>query len=188
MKKKNNKHNFAARIIRALRLNFIKLLRAPGGVKKISLGFSIGFGLEMVVISTASLIYLLFYPIVRLSGGSLPAAIIGNVIGKLTFLPIVLMPLAKKLGEQLYPSHGGPRFREHSWTELFSGNWSVLYDILHGGLHILIGMSVFGLIFGVISYFVIQVLYNRAHHRRMEKRRVSRSRRAAKAAVAAVKH
>ncbi len=84
-KQSKKKYNVFQNIWRAIRLNFIKLLRAPGGVKKISLGFAIGFALEMIVISTASLVYLVFYPVVRLSGGSLPAAIVGNVVGKLTF-------------------------------------------------------------------------------------------------------
>lgn len=175
--KSKKKYNMFQNIWRAIRLNFIKLLRAPGGVKKISLGFAIGFGLEMIVISTASLVYLVFYPIVRLSGGSLPAAIVGNVVGKLTFLPIVLMPFAKQVGAWIYPSHypvhvRGGRLHEHSFMELFHGNWSVFRDLLHGGLHILIGMSIFGVVLGIISYFVIQVLYNRSLHKRLEKRKL----------------
>src|SRR4051794_4376026 len=103
MNKKHKKHNFFQRIGRAFKLNFLKLLRSPGGAKKVSLGFAIGFGLEMVVLSTASLIYIVFLPMVRIARGSLPAAIIGNVIGKLSFLPVLLLPLAKKIGKLVYP-------------------------------------------------------------------------------------
>jgi uncharacterized protein (DUF2062 family) len=168
VKQTNKKFNWFRRIPRAIRYNFIKLLRSPEGVKKVSLGFAIGFGLEMIVLPTASLIYLLFYPIVRLCGGSLPTAIIGNVIGKLTFLPIILLPFAKKIGELIYPTRYGDevvRFH-HPFYELVHGNFSFLWDIFHGGLHILIGQSVFGLILGVASYFAVYHLYERSRKRR----------------------
>src|SRR3954471_17905961 len=97
--KQQKKYNFHQRVARVFKLNFIKLFRSPGGAKKVSLGFAIGFGLEMLVISSASLIYILFVPIVRLAKGSLPASIIGNVIGKLTLLPVILLPFARKLGK-----------------------------------------------------------------------------------------
>lgn len=177
MNSQKSKANRFARLTRALKLNFLKLLRAPGGAHKVSTGFAIGFGLELIVISTASLIYLVFYPIVRLSGGSLPAAIVGNVIGKLTFLPILLMPLAKQIGSWILPAHSmgqGP-VHESALMELFRGNWSALSELLLGGLDILAGMSVFGVILGSISYFVVKFFYVRAlrrrHERRLEKRR-----------------
>ncbi|MBP2001592.1 uncharacterized protein (DUF2062 family) [Paenibacillus shirakamiensis] len=174
--KKYSKHHFVNKLYRAFKLNFLKLLRTPGGVKKVSLGFSVGFGLEMIVISTACLVYLIFYPIVKLSGGSVPAAIIGNVIGKLTFLPILLMPFAKKIGEMIYPvrtgeQSGSPMVKEPSIMDIFQGDFTAVRDILHGGLHILIGMSIFGAVLGVISYYVIQFFYNKTAKRRLEKRR-----------------
>lgn len=179
MNSQKSKANRFARLTRALKLNFLKLLRAPGGAHKVSTGFAIGFGLELIVISTASLIYLVFYPIVRLSGGSLPAAIVGNVIGKLTFLPILLMPLAKQIGSWILPAHSmgqGP-VHESALMELFRGNWSALSELLLGGLDILAGMSVFGVILGFISYFVVKFFYIRAlrrrHERRLEKRRLA---------------
>lgn len=179
MNSQKSKANRFVRLTRALKLNFLKLLRAPGGAHKVSTGFAIGFGLELIVISTASLIYLVFYPIVRLSGGSLPAAIVGNVIGKLTFLPILLMPLAKQIGSWILPapSMGQGPVHESAFMELFRGNWSALSELLLGGLDILAGMSVFGVILGFISYFVVKFFYVRAlrrrHERRLEKRRLA---------------
>jgi uncharacterized protein (DUF2062 family) len=162
MKKSRKKYNFIQRIARAFRYNFIKLLRSPGGARKVSLGFAIGFGLEMIVLSTASLIYIIFYPIVRLCKASLPAAIIGNIIGKLTFLPVILIPFAKQLGSWIYPAPETDKTgTEHSILEIFYGNFQVFRDILHGGLHILLGMTVFGIMLGFISYFVIHRLYTK---------------------------
>ncbi|WP_412679692.1 DUF2062 domain-containing protein [Brevibacillus choshinensis] len=171
MKNNTKKYNFPKRISRAFRLNFIKLFRSPGGAKKISLGFAIGFGLEMIVISTASLIYLLFYPIVRLSRGSLPAAIIGNVIGKLTFLPVLLLPVAHRLGRFIYPINiEGAKMPHHAFKAILSGDFQVLTDILYGGLHVLIGMSIIGACLGFVSYFVIYKVYEKQRELRLVKR------------------
>ncbi|MFC7393395.1 DUF2062 domain-containing protein [Scopulibacillus cellulosilyticus] len=152
-------------------MNFIKLFRSPGGARKVALGFAIGFGLEMLVISTACLIYILLYPLVRLARASLPAAIIGNVIGKLSFLPVLLIPFAKKLGAFVYPiNNGNDNVQKHSLLDILEGDFSVIKDLLHGGMHILIGMTVFGLILGCISYYIVSYLYNKERERRKAKR------------------
>ena len=159
---KQNKYNFFQRLGRAFKLNFLKLLRSPGGAKKVSLGFAIGFGLEMLVISSASLIYILFVPIVRLAKGSLPASIIGNVIGKLTLLPVLLLPFARKLGKLILPmkvklgDNGS-----FSFNRLLHGDFHSLVSLIHGGVHALIGMTIFGIILGVISYFIVHYFYEK---------------------------
>src|SRR3954464_8679769 len=143
---KHKKYNFFQRLGRAFKLNFIKLLRSPGGAKKVSLGFAIGFGLEMLVISSASLIYILFVPIVRLAKGSLPASIIGNVIGKLTFLPVILLPFARKIGKMIFPLK--VRVGHHtsfSFQDFLHGDFHGILNLLHGGVHVLIGMTFFGI-------------------------------------------
>ncbi|MGG3470321.1 DUF2062 domain-containing protein [Neobacillus pocheonensis] len=172
MKINQKKYNFFTRIGRAFKLNYVKLLRSSGGAKKVSLGFAIGFGLEMLVISTASLIYILFIPIVRLAKGSLPASVIGNVIGKLTFLPIILLPFARKIGKLILPmkvkvGHHTP----FSFQNLMHGDFSTLLTLLHGGVHVLIGMTFFGIILGVASYFVVHYLYESEKTRRLAKRK-----------------
>ncbi|MBE9914477.1 DUF2062 domain-containing protein [Paenibacillus donghaensis] len=168
---KKKKYNLFHKFSRKIKFNMIKLFRSPGGARKVSLGFAVGFGMEMVVISTGSLVYLVFYPAVRLSGGSLPAAIIGNVIGKLTFLPIILLPFAKKIGEWLFPKRMiAVPMHEHAWRNLMHGDFTIFKHLLQGGLHVLIGMSVFGLVLGVASYFVVQYLYNQRKRHRLSKR------------------
>jgi uncharacterized protein (DUF2062 family) len=169
---KHKKYNFFQKIGRTFKFNFVKLLRSPGGAKKVSLGFAIGFGLEMLVISTASLIYILFVPIVRLAKGSLPASIIGNVIGKLTFLPVILLPFARKIGKIIFPmkvkvGHNTP----FSFQNLMHGDFRSLLGILHGGVHVLIGMTIFGIVFGIIAYFIVHYLYEKEKTRRLNKRR-----------------
>src|SRR3954463_11612491 len=169
---KHKKYNFFQRLGRAFKLNFLKLLRSPGGAKKVSLGFAIGFGLEMLVISTASLIYILFVPIVRLAKGSLPASIIGNVIGKLTLLPVILLPFARKLGKLIFPmkvkiGHNG----SFSFQKLLHGDFHSLVSLIHGGFHALIGMTIFGVILSVISYFIVHYFYEKERINRLKRRR-----------------
>jgi uncharacterized protein (DUF2062 family) len=169
---KHKKYNFFQRLGRAFKLNFLKLLRSPGGAKKVSLGFAIGFGLEMLVISSASLIYVLFVPIVRLAKGSLPASIIGNVIGKLTLLPVLLLPFARKLGKLILPmkvklgDNGS-----FSFERLMHGDFHSLVSLIHGGVHALIGMTIFGIILGVVSYFIVHYFYEKERLNRLKRRR-----------------
>ncbi|AGK53973.1 DUF2062 domain-containing protein [Bacillus sp. 1NLA3E] len=168
MSLKQKKYNFFQRIGRAFKLNFIKLFRSPGGAKKVSMGFAIGFGLEMLVISSASLIYILFVPIVRFAKGSFPAAIIGNVIGKISFLPVILLPFARKLGKIIYPmkikiGHRTP----FSFQNMIHGDFKGLINVLHGGIHLLIGMTVIGIILGVCSYFIVHYFYEKEKTKRL---------------------
>jgi uncharacterized protein (DUF2062 family) len=127
----------------------------------------------MLVISTAALVYILFIPIVRLAKGSLPASIIGNVIGKLTFLPVILLPFAKKIGKLIFPvkvkvGHQTP----FSLQNLLHGDFQSILSLLHGGLHVLIGMTIFGIVLGIIAYFVVHYLYDKEKMRRITKRRM----------------
>jgi uncharacterized protein (DUF2062 family) len=168
MKVKHKRYNYLQRIKRSYKLNFIKLFRSPGGAKKVSLGFALGFGLEMLVISSASLIYLIFIPIVRIARGSLPAAIIGNVIGKITFLPVILLPFAKQLGKIVFPFK--ININNHvpfSFSNLIHGDLRGLIDVLHGGVHLLIGMSIFGILLGIISYFFVYYFYEKEKTKRL---------------------
>lgn len=169
---KQKKYNFFQRLGRVFKLNFIKLFRSPGGAQKVSLGFALGFGLEMLVISTASLIYILFIPIVRLAKGSLPAAVIGNVIGKLSFLPVLLLPIAKKVGKLIFPmkvklGHSTP----FSFQNLLHGDFRSLISVLHGGVHVLIGMIILGIVLSFISYFIVHYFYEKEKNKRITRSR-----------------
>jgi uncharacterized protein (DUF2062 family) len=170
MKNKLKKHNILNRIGRTFKFNYWKLLRSSGGAKKVALGFAIGFALEMLVISTASLVYIIFVPAVRLAKGSLPASIIGNIIGKLTFLPVILLPFARSIGKMIFPMriHAGHK-TSFSFQKLIHGDFHSILSLLHGGVHVLIGMTIFGIILGTISYFLVHYLYEKEKRRRLLK-------------------
>ena len=126
----------------------------------------------MLVISSASLIYILFIPIVRLAKGSLPAAVIGNLIGKISFLPVLLLPIARIIGKMIYP--GKTAFNHHqvhfSFSDLLHGNFNGLRDLLLGGIHVLMGMSVLGIILGIFSYWIVYFSYQTSSNKRAKKR------------------
>ena len=126
----------------------------------------------MLVISTASLIYILFIPIVRLAKGSLPAAVIGNIIGKISFLPVLLLPIARIIGKTVHPGKSAlNHHRVHfSFSDLLHGNFNGLRDLLLGGINMLIGMSVLGIILGIISYWIVYFSYQTSSNRRAMKR------------------
>ncbi len=169
---KQRKFNFFQRLGRAFKFNFLKLLRSPEGAKKVSLGFAIGFGLEMLVISTASLIYILFVPIVKLAKGSLPASIIGNVIGKLSLLPVILLPFARTLGRIIFPmkvrAGHQPAF---SFKRFIHGDFHAMIGVIHGGFHALIGMTIFGIVLSIFSYFIVHYFYEKERSNRLKRRR-----------------
>lgn len=142
---------------RMMKLQYIKLLRSPGGARKVATGFAIGFGMEMLVISTAMVIYLFLIPIVRIARGSLPASIIGNLICKATFLPVILLPAAIKLGKLLAPIRPPAIPR------------SIFYY-----LHTLLGMSVFAAVFGFLSFFPVYYLYEARRKHREKTRHLNR--------------
>lgn len=171
MKKRFFEHNIFNKIYRIIKFNMIKLFRSSDGARKVSLGFAIGFGLEMLVIPTAYLMYIIFYPAVKLSRASLSSAIIGNIIGKFTFLPLLLLPFGKSLGEIIFPVElKHVHMHEHPLKDLLNGDFSVVIGLLYGGLQTLIGMAVFGVILGFIAYHLIHYFYNQGKQRRKKKK------------------
>jgi uncharacterized protein (DUF2062 family) len=98
----------------------------------------------------------------------LPAAIIGNVIGKLSFLPVILLPFAKKIGKLIYPINGRVGHKiPFSFEHLMQGDFRGVISLLHGGVHVLIGMTIFGLVLGVISYFLVHYFYEKEKTKRL---------------------
>lgn len=170
------KNTVLQKIQRMLKLNFTKLLRSPEGGHKVALGFAIGFGLEMLVISTVGLIYVLLIPIVRLTKASLSAAIIGNLIGKASLLPVILLPFAVKIGRLVYPGRVriGQHLRRFSFTDLLHGDFHGLMNLLYGGIHMWIGMVILGSLLGFFSYFIVNFLYEKERNRRIKKRQTNR--------------
>ena len=167
-------YSFFQRMWRILKFQYYKLLRSPEGAKKVSLGFAIGFGLEMLVIYTASLVYVIFYPIVRLAKGSFPAAVIGNIIGKISKIsPSIFISACVCARKMIYPFHVQKIHHEpFTISDLFSSHiFTILKSLLQSEVYVLIGMTILGVVFGLISYFVVHYLYEKNRKLRLKKRK-----------------
>ena len=140
-------YSFFQRMWRILKFQYYKLLRSPEGAKKVS--------------------------IVRLAKGSFPAAVIGNIIGKISFLPVVLFPLAYALGKMIYPFHVQKIYHEpFTISDLFSSHiFTILKSLLQSEVYVLIGMTILGVVFGVVSYFVVHYLYEKNRKLRLKNRK-----------------
>jgi hypothetical protein len=118
-----------------------------------SRAFATGFGLEIVLPYTAYLGYLLLYPLTRLFRTTLPPALIGNVICKVTFLPLILIPLGHKLGRYI------PISRPHFMPRLIFKYFKTL-----------LGLSICAVVAGLLAYVVIFILYETNRKYRLKKR------------------
>ncbi|WP_018130888.1 DUF2062 domain-containing protein [Effusibacillus pohliae] len=155
----NPKASVIKRVGRAIKLQYLKLLRSPGGARKVATGFAIGFGIEFMVICTAMLVYIVFYPLVRAARGSMPAALIGHVIAKMTLLPIPMLGVGLWIGKHLLP------FRIHMphWMPYW------LAYFLNHQLKTIVGMTLISVVMGALTYPVAYYLYELNRKRRAAK-------------------
>ncbi|GAX91740.1 DUF2062 domain-containing protein [Effusibacillus lacus] len=144
---------------RAIKYQYVKLLRSPEGARKVALGFAIGFGIEFLVISTMGVIYPIFILLVWITRSSVTSAAIGHVIAKLTFLPIPLLIVGKWLGGLLLPF----AVRMPDWMP----DW--LDGFLELQLKTILGMTLISIALGALSYPVAYCLYEANRKRRDEK-------------------
>ncbi|MDB5084438.1 MAG: hypothetical protein JWN30_1324, partial [Bacilli bacterium] len=124
--------------------------------------FAIGFGMEMITPYTLYIGYLLLLPFVVIKSArpALPAAIIGNLICKVTFLPVALIPVAWKLERITFP----PAHHHLShWRD-----WLAHYQ------RIFLLLTIFGAVLGVLSYFVVYLMIVTYQKRRLAKRKLKR--------------
>ena len=119
-----------------------QLLESEGGAHQVALAFAIGFGLEMLVLSTVGVVYIFFYFIAKIFKTPLSVMVIGNVIGKLTTLPVLLLPLAVKIGDLL---------STHKPERVPYGVYVYLKELL--------GMTVLAVVLGILSYIAVYILY-----------------------------
>jgi uncharacterized protein (DUF2062 family) len=136
-----------------MKLNYLNLIRSKDGAHKVARGFAVGFGLEMIIPYSFYTLYVLFIPFVFLFRASMSTAIIGNVIGKFSFLPIFFIPLALKIGHLI----GFPQL-------------SFIHHKLHIYLEGIVGFTVVAILVGLISYIIVYAGYESNRKYRIKKR------------------
>ncbi|MBL0385693.1 DUF2062 domain-containing protein [Tumebacillus sp. ITR2] len=153
-----------ARLKRWLKYKYLQLLRAKGGPSKVAMGFSIGLAIEMFTLPTFGLAALLIIPAVYLLRGSLPAALLGFLFGKIIYLPMAF--LNRKIGALIVPDNllAGVRFHHLHWLNHF-------IHIIDEALDLIVGGMIVGAALGLIAYYPVRKLLQIYMERRLEKRK-----------------
>ncbi|WP_314592197.1 DUF2062 domain-containing protein [Paenibacillus terrigena] len=136
-------------VARKFKFHYIKLMRSPGGTRKVSRGFAVGFGLEIILPFTLYTGYIFLIPLVYLFRTSLTTALIGNVICKITFLPLVLVPLGHWIGRHI-------PFRRPDFMPV----------AIYKYIKTLIGLSITAVIVGSVAYLIIFYLLEKNKSRK----------------------
>jgi uncharacterized protein len=138
------------KLYRRMKYEYYKLIRMKGAPSFVALGFAIGIFVEFITLPTFGIAFLLLFPLVKAFRCSMPAAIIGFVMGKVV-LPLFLV-LNYKLG---YLIIGHPVLYGFSAPYKAWQTW--LLWIEEKGLAYFTGSAVMGLAVALASYFLVML-------------------------------
>jgi uncharacterized protein (DUF2062 family) len=146
---------------RRIRLEYLKLLRTKGAPSIVAKGFALGVFLEFITLPTLGIAFFLLYPLNLLFRGSLPAALIGYLMGKV-ILPVFLY-INYTLGNRLI---GGGKQAASSphWHDLTT--WHTWKE---KGLAFFVGSAIVGAVVAVVGYVLVYwalISYRRRKERR----------------------
>ncbi|MFB9278962.1 DUF2062 domain-containing protein [Cohnella cellulosilytica] len=156
-------------VMRWLKYKYIMLLRAKGGASIVAMGFAIGIAVEMFTLPTLGVAFVLIFPLCVLLRGNLPAALIGFVIGKIIYIP--MMYPNSKVGGWILPKHLSIHLP-------LVPEW--INRLLLTNLKLIVGGAVDGVLLGLLCYFPIRYSLNVYKARRRDKRKLIRARMEAK--------
>ncbi|MFC5530128.1 DUF2062 domain-containing protein [Cohnella yongneupensis] len=157
---------------RWLKYKYLMLMRAKGGASMVAMGFAIGIAVEMFTLPTLGFAFILIFPLVYVLKGNFPAALIGFVIGKLIYIPMIYPN--RKVGAWVLPSH-------LSFHYSFLPEW--VNNLLLENLKLIVGGIIDGALLGLLCYFPIKMSINGFKAKRKEKRRLNRARADANAMI-----
>lgn len=128
----------------------------------VAMGFSIGLAVEMFTLPTAGLAFFLIFPFIYLFRGSMAAALIGFVFGKIIYLPLTYVHL--KVGAMVLP-HGTRKLLSYAsmpdWLDMF----------IRSNLKLFVGGVIVGIVLGLLAYFPIKWGLEFYDAKRKEKRK-----------------
>lgn len=153
----------ATGIIRWFKYKYLLLTRAKGGAAKAAMGFSIGLAVEMFTLPTFGLAFFLIFPLVYALGGSLAAALIGFVFGKIIYIPVAFVNA--KVGSLVVPD------RLNEWIS-FMPPW--IEKALYMNAKLIAGGMIDGIILGVLAYYPVKYALELFRRRRAERKRLIR--------------
>ncbi|MCF6094048.1 DUF2062 domain-containing protein [Microaerobacter geothermalis] len=134
------------KILRSLRLQYLKLLRTKGAPAIVARGFAIGIFIEFITLPTLGVAVILLYPLVRLFKGNLPASIIGFIIGK--FIIPLFLYFNLNTGMILIGDKVTKEMTEVSGLALLKEK----------GVALILGSAINGFIVAIFSFFLVYIL------------------------------
>lgn len=143
-----NKKKWFARVVRWFKLKYILLTRAKGGPTKVAKGFCIGIAVEMFTLPTGGLAFFLIFPLSWFLHGSVAAALVGFVLGKVIYIPIAFV--SKMIGQVVIPQ---------SFDEFLNQvlpQW--LFEIVGSGIDLIVGGMISGTILAILLYYPVLFL------------------------------
>jgi uncharacterized protein len=151
-------------ISRWLKYKYMMLLRAKGGASIVAMGFAIGLAIEMFTLPTLGFAFVLIFPLCYMLRGNLPAAIIGFMVGKVIYLPMIYPN--SRVGAWILPKNLS--FHFPIFPEWFN-------HLLVSNLQLIVGGMVDGIILGLLFYFPIKISLNAYKAKRRDKRKLNRT-------------
>jgi len=170
-----SRHPWYTRLGRKMRLDYLRILRTKGAPSQVARGVGYGIFVELIFFPTLGLAFFLMYPLNKFGKGHMGASLAGFVFAKLfAFLTI---PPSFILGSKIL---GLPDYKE----EFLDGEtmkplgdiWGVVKKLFSDGdlLKALAGWTtgatVFGLVIGLIGFFIARVGLRKYQTRRQARR------------------
>lgn len=138
------------KLYRRIKYEYYKLIRMKGAPSFVALGFAVGIFVEFITLPTFGIAFLLLFPLVKAFRCSMPAAVIGFVMGKLV-LPLFLV-LNYRLGYLIigHPALSGFSAPDQAWQE-----WLIWIE--EKGLAYFTGSAIMGVVVAIASYLLVMI-------------------------------
>ncbi|MBB6633752.1 DUF2062 domain-containing protein [Cohnella thailandensis] len=159
-----NLKKFWRKLQRYVKFQYYKLLRAKGGAAVIAMGFAVGLFVEMFNLPTYGTSFLLIFPLNFVLRGSLAAALVGFVFGKLIYVPMSF--LNTYVASSVLPD-------DFSVQLSFLPGW--INHALLLNLKLIVGGVIDGAALAFLLYFPIRYSVNAFKRKRKENRRLRRA-------------
>lgn len=170
-----SRHPWYTRIGRKMRLDYLRILRTKGAPSQVARGVGYGIFVELIFFPTLGLAFFLMHPLNKFGKGHMGASFAGFVFAKLfAFLTI---PPSFILGSKIldlpdYKKH----FLDGETMKPLGEIWRVVKELFSSGklLEALAGWTtgaaVFGVVIGLIGFFIARVGLRKYQMRRQARR------------------
>ena len=157
-----SRHPWYTRLGRKMRLDYLRILRTKGAPSQVARGVGYGIFVELIFFPTLGLAFFLMYPLNKFGKGHMGASLAGFVFAKLfAFLTI---PPSFILGSKIL---GLPNYKNYFLNDEtmkpLGEIWEVIKELFSSGelLKALAGWTtgaaVFGMVIGLIGFFIARV-------------------------------